>query len=418
MRICMLVLGGALLLTWPAFSATYTIRPDGTGDFPTIQAAIDDPAVLAGDILALIDGTYTGDGNRDIDLDGKDLVIRSISGAPELCILDCQRSSAAPHRGFVFHNGESAASVVEGVDIINGWISYHTPGSAIRCENGSAPTIINCRMIDCHGSALGCEQGGSPRITDCSFDRNHGDHGGAILIRHSSAAIEGCKFSENTTTSGGAAILCTASTMTINACNIFGNVAGGQCSGVMITDYAAATITDCVFLNNTSTSKGALQLSDHCTAEIRGASIGKKCRAVFEHCTFYGNGSSYYAGGLAIAQDAGASIDNCIIAFSLEGSAIQTESEEVYLTCTDIFGNPGGDWIGKIASQYGLNGNISEDPLLCDPENYDYSLAESSPCAPFTPPNPECDLSGAWPIGCGGTAVDQITWGGLKALFR
>jgi len=32
--------------------------------------------------------------------------------------------------------------------------------------------------------------------------------------------------------------------------------------------------------------------------------------------------------------------------------------------------------------------NIAEDPQLCDPENGDFTLSESSPCAPFSPQNP------------------------------
>lgn len=93
-------------------------------------------------------------------------------------------------------------------------------------------------------------------------------------------------------------------------------------------------------------------------------------------------------------------------------------SDEVVLTCCDIYGNEGGDWTGLIAAQYGINGNISEDPLFCDPESGDLRLQENSPCTPFTPPNPDCDLIGAWPVGCGGTAICSTTWGRLKALFQ
>lgn len=70
------------------------------------------------------------------------------------------------------------------------------------------------------------------------------------------------------------------------------------------------------------------------------------------------------------------------------------------------------------ARVFGINGNISEDPLFCDPEHQDFTLRENSPCAPFTPPNPECDLIGAWPVGSGSTPTAAATWGQLKALFR
>jgi hypothetical protein len=57
-------------------------------------------------------------------------------------------------------------------------------------------------------------------------------------------------------------------------------------------------------------------------------------------------------------------------------------------------GNWGINWGGS-AGQYGINGNISEDPLFCDPEAGDFTLHGDSPCAPYSAPNPECGLIGA-----------------------
>ena len=88
------------------------------------------------------------------------------------------------------------------------------------------------------------------------------------------------------------------------------------------------------------------------------------------------------------------------------------------LSCCDLCGNSGGDWVGCIEDQFGIRGNISEDPLFCGPDNGDLTLQDCSPCAPFSPPNPEGDLIGAWPVGCGGTPTTRSTWGGVKALFR
>jgi hypothetical protein len=88
----------------------------------------------------------------------------------------------------------------------------------------------------------------------------------------------------------------------------------------------------------------------------------------------------------------------------------------VIMSCCDIFGNQGGDWIGTFADQYGHNGNICADPLFCDPENDDLTLGGDSPCAAEN--NPECGQIGAWPVGCGPTPAVEATWGGIKALFR
>lgn len=117
---------GALILiltALPTFAATYIVKPDGTGDYPTIQAAID--AAVEGDIIELTDGTFTGDGNRDVEYLGKNITVRSQSGVPEACIIDCETTPEDPHRGFYFHAGETLSARLEGITITNG---YNSPG--------------------------------------------------------------------------------------------------------------------------------------------------------------------------------------------------------------------------------------------------------------------------------------------------
>jgi hypothetical protein len=84
--------------------------------------------------------------------------------------------------------------------------------------------------------------------------------------------------------------------------------------------------------------------------------------------------------------------------------------------CCDIYGNSGGEWVGCIADQYGLNGNISEDPLFCGPSTGDFTVAENSPCIPA---NNGCGvLIGALGAGCSPPSVEATSWGAIKAMFR
>jgi hypothetical protein len=102
-----------------ALGTTYVVAADGTGDFPTILAAIE--AAVEGDTIELGDGIFQGDGNRDLDFGGKSLTLRSQSGNPQACVIDCQGSEADPHRGFDFRSHQEPEAIIQGITITNGY---------------------------------------------------------------------------------------------------------------------------------------------------------------------------------------------------------------------------------------------------------------------------------------------------------
>ena len=109
--------------------------------YGTIQGAID--SASNGDVVVVADGTYAGLGNKNLDFGGRAITVRSANG-PESTTIDCEEYG----RGFYFHNGEGATSVVDGFTITNGFIGDTTSGAAtggaIRCAEQSSPTITNC----------------------------------------------------------------------------------------------------------------------------------------------------------------------------------------------------------------------------------------------------------------------------------
>jgi hypothetical protein len=75
------------------YSPAATIRvPE---DFATIQEAID--YAHSGEIVEVGPGTYSGDGNRDIDFRGKAITLRSSAGAGST-VIDCTGSGSEGHR--------------------------------------------------------------------------------------------------------------------------------------------------------------------------------------------------------------------------------------------------------------------------------------------------------------------------------
>ena len=139
----------ALLLLVPSAQAAYFyLRPDGSGDFPNIQAAIQ--AANNGDIILLYNGVYTGPGNHDLDYLGKAVTVSSVNDTPKNCLIDCQGAG----RGLYLHSGEGPNSVLRGVTVANG-----TPGG------GGCGAFL-------HES--------SPTFIDCIFTGNNGGTGGAI----------------------------------------------------------------------------------------------------------------------------------------------------------------------------------------------------------------------------------------------
>ena len=195
-------------------------------------------------------------------------------------------------------------------------------------------------------------------------------------------------------------------------------------------DESEANIIGCLFEGNVSSpSGGALtfwisgpNIVDGCT--FVGNSAGHEAAALWSekisvthvrNCTFWGNASP---DGTVLAGNYRLVLQNTVVAFSSQGPGVASYEGYAELECCDVFGNAGGDWVGTIADQYGLNGNICKDPLFCDPVNGDFQLDAASPCAPFSPAHPECDLVGAWPVGCGVTPVTPGTWGGIKALYH
>ena len=210
-----IVIFAVLCFSTAVSGTTYLVRPDGSGDFITIQAAID--AAQDSDVIELSDGTFTGTGNRDIDFKGKAITVRSQSKKPEVCIIDCQAGDSDKHRGFIFHSDEGADAVLEYVTIRNG--NKNWPGAFVYPDTcaggailvrGASPTIRHTIIENNFANDSGgidCREGSNARILHNRILNNtaQDDFGGIGLVNPGNVEVIGNVIFENhsTSTAGG-----------------------------------------------------------------------------------------------------------------------------------------------------------------------------------------------------------------------
>jgi parallel beta-helix repeat protein/predicted outer membrane repeat protein len=186
----------------------------------TIQKGID--AACDGDTVLVSEGTYAGEGNRDIDFLGKAIVVRSDCG-PEKTIIDCEGSHSTNHRGFIFQNGEGYNAVLQGFTIKNGYesgIFLDSMGGGILCYR-SSPTIAHCILMNnyaCwYGGGISCRIA-SPLISNCIVVENNAVIGGGVSCSTASPTIRNCTVVDNTASSTGGGIYLSNSYSTITGC--------------------------------------------------------------------------------------------------------------------------------------------------------------------------------------------------------
>ena len=376
--------GGTNLKTWVVISVfllgmgctaasgrTIYVDNYGTGDFNNIQAAIND--ANNGDTIIVADGIYTGDGNRDIDFNGKAITVGSANG-PENCIIDCNGTSYEPHRGFRFVSGEDANSGIIGFTITNGyapliWVPYCCPfgwepawpGGGIFCHR-SSPTITNCTItgnqaigdnprwdggggIACHGTY----GSSNPTITNCTFSGNSSSNGGGIgCWWDSNPTLTNCTFIGNAAGHKGGGIACWGwappSSPTLANCTFVANSAHE--GGGMHNGYSSPTLTNCTFSGNVAQNTGGAVAND------------RYSNSTFTNCTFSGNKAP---NGNALSSDlyygksypSDIHISNCILWDG--GSEIwNNDNSVITITYSDVQAG----WPGE--------GNIDVDPCFAE----------------------------------------------------
>lgn len=258
--ICKIVVAITLILSLFVSLTNGRTITVGTGlgyDYATIQAAIDD--ANDGDTVLVAPGTYTGDGNRDIDFNGKAIVVQSIDpNDPNIVastIIDCEQQG----RGFNFHSGEGIDSVILGLTITGG-AAKDGSGIFIRA---SSPTVKHCRITGNSrdgrpgfGGGLHIKDG-FPVISHCTISDNTTDwNGGGIFSNDSSPIITDCTITGNRAFNEGAGICYWGGTPSIRNCVIRDNITNRRRAGGIACRRSNLTITNCIIADNKAGDTG------------------------------------------------------------------------------------------------------------------------------------------------------------------
>jgi hypothetical protein len=454
-----------------ARAGTIVVDWQGSGNHETIQAGID--AAISGDVVEVLAGTYSGDGNRDIDFDGKLITVTAVGAVT----IDCGGSISEPHRGFVFESGEDTTAVLEGVTIRNG---YAASGGGIYC-GGSSPTLRDVTIADCSGSTGGALYLGISDviIENITITNATGTYGGAIHSDNAWFVIRGATIEDCYATAGAGIYLkygseLNARDVTISRCEV--SPTAGYGGGISLPDGVTLVLEDSVIedcdggMFGGGISCGSAWASEvslrsvvirGCSAQNGGGMSAYMGSYTLEDVTLHDNTALSSGGGLLLqwleldatrvtlsenlaGLDGGGgvlgSIDTgsvsrfTIVENTAPGGGAGLVLDDVSIdvaNCVFVGNNAGGPCACEGAATPGLihnlswgnvggddlcgssGGVISDDPVFCAGE---YTLHDTSPCLPAN--NAWGEHLGAHSLGYCAQAVEPTSWGSLKAMFR
>ncbi len=303
----------------PASAETWHVYADGSGDAPTIAAAVASASTF--DSILVYPGVYW---EKDIAVT-KQLYIIGVEGYEHTTI-----NPSRTGRCFLFET-QTKTTVLKGFTLMEaGFLSgYSTTGGAILCRGRSQVDII-----------------------DCYFDWNYAWYGAAAAVLDSSiVTFKRCIFVDNLAIADGE---------------------GGaiKLKGADPIDYMLSVVIDsCVFVDNMADMDGGAISLDFCTVEIKNS-------------TFTDNivSSNPNSGQISLRMSAGITMERSIVVFGQCGVFANEDLLMALFACNDVYGNTNGDYGGWIPDQTGVNYNISLDPLFCG-SPYDLSISTTSPCA-------------------------------------
>lgn len=447
------VIALAAALTTAASTSATTIHVPAS--FSTIQAGID--AAVPGDTVLVAAGTFDdlhyppgADTTQCVAFMKSGVTLRGAGqGQTIIDALDTGRG--------IYCFGVTNARI-EALTVTNAFAQ--TYGAGIFCAQASSPSIFDCEITGCGDGGIITNDSSAPDISYCTITNNVAKLGGGIAMEANAAptvtystitgnsapvaggvyvksgstpVFEHCNIDENflsTLSGAGGGIAVTNASLTLRNCTVNRNVSTGAGGGIHLSEVPSAVIESTLVQDNTTPSDeygpgGGIYAEiteldmDYCTI------TGNSCTAVdsdggglflffssattITNCTFAGNTApaDTLGGGITLFAFASPVIENTIVAYNTLGKGVYCAdgTSVPVISCTDIYGNSGGDAFCGTDS----GGNFSQDPEFCNMPADDYRLVSTSPCLPGNHPNAApCGQIGAYGDGNCASAVPEI----------
>jgi hypothetical protein len=375
---CSISLGSAYCSAVPCHgigvrTTRWYIKPDGSGDAPTIQAGID--SSYDTDTVLVAEGTYY----EAINYSGKNILVMSESG-PENTILD---GSVLEEPIVTFENAETRAAVLEGLTL------ELSRRSAIVCKHAS-PVIRNNHILNNLAAQSyetdrggGILASGSPLIEANLFEANESfGNAGAMELMEGSPIIQGNVFRNNRSAYDGGAIFIhhLNDGSAIESNTFVGNI-GGDHGGAIEIGYLGNGLIIEFNIFDGNIAKGNDGPSDSGTGgalSIRGAD-----RVVVNNNTFVFNDAINWAtctGGAILFDGVSACTVLRNIFFETPSCVFSCRGMSLGVSFSQNLFWPNQTDLGM--TQCGVTvsaSNIVADPIFCNVENGDYRLSLGSP---------------------------------------
>jgi hypothetical protein len=404
-------------------------------DYPSVLAAVD--ASTTGDSVLVGPGTWTDKDTRVVSIGGSlktftscgflkgGITLIGIAGV-DVTVIDAQSSGIGFVVPFVFANYVGETVTLQDLTVTGG----ANGGSAILGDTSGQLVVRSCAVSD--NASLGAARAiGLYRcdllLEDSEVSFNVSTATAGVYAVDCDLQILRCRFEGN---QGQAVELSTfpgnTDTVVIQDCEFIGNRMSVDGAAVGLVDPYSVQIERNLFLRNVNTSLmgaglwvydsfGTIRYNTFAYDSTRNGAAAGLLFAYFSgdvsNNTFVGchadpasYGSAVYGGGAPGLNFSNNLFSDCT------GAAAVAVYAPLPGSCNGFWNNEGGigDYVPSVT-------DLFLDPIFCDVPNLDFTLDAHSP---YAAGNVGCGQIGALGVGCGGVAVEAMTWGRIKTLYR